>query len=289
MLEIGAIVVAAAGGAVGWSMFKKSRAHTRWRAVLEEAAKKLDGRASPATMFDAPELRATVKDVLVTVKLQSIHDPKNGVAIAEAKLPDAAERLRIYVGWDVKKVPPGLEHVPEVEYPRASGLDGKLLVRASDRSIADRFTDAAVIDLVDIRREALAKAIEVIARGGYIHVIAHGLSESAFMVERMVGVTANLVRLVASTLPGAAVADASRVADAEKIADTGRVADASKVADASRVADETRCTLCVERRNAGEQWVQCARCRAPYHAACFTQATGCVAEGCSETRAEPMS
>src|SRR5207248_8246125 len=143
--------------------------------------------ASPGTIFDAPELRLSVGGIDVLLKLRGIENPERGVAIVEAPLPSspnaASDMLRLYVGWDVSSVPRGLEHIPEIPFPRV-GLDGRLVVRASDAAIASRFVERATPGLLDIRREARARAMEVLCRGGTLQLAVHGIRDSASGLER---------------------------------------------------------------------------------------------------------
>src|SRR5215475_429357 len=106
MLEIGALAVLVAGASYGYSLYQKSRAHQRFKVVFEEVARRLGGRASPGTIFDAPELRLAVGGVDVTLKLRGIENPERGVAIIEVPLAGqgANEMFRLYVGWDVSSV-----------------------------------------------------------------------------------------------------------------------------------------------------------------------------------------
>lgn len=274
MIEIVAFAAAGVAGAWAFLLMKRSRAHNRWKGLLEEAATKLGGRASPATMFDAPELRATLEDVTVTLKLRDIHKPESGVASAEARLAGLDERLRIYLGWDVAAAPPGLEHVPELDYGGAAFVEGKVVLRGSDAVIAKRFVELAAIDLVDLRREANARALEVICRGGYLDLRAHGMTESPHMVERLAIVSARLVRLALEAATGRKL---------------GPGASPSPAAPSPAApAGDARCPLCMGAQKAGETWVACSRCGSPYHQNCWQQATGCLVEGCDETKSRPL-
>lgn len=270
MLEILAVAAGAAalgGGGLTWSLVRRGRAHARWKAVLDQVAGELGGRASPGSMFDAPELRAEVDGITVTLKLRNIHkSAAKGSALAESKLPERAGSVRLFFGWDVAAAPPGLEHVPDVESLRTGRVEGAVIAKADDAAVAERFMERAMIDLIDVRREANAHALEVISRGGYLTLSLHGIQETAHMLERIVIVSARLAEMMGQIASGT-------------LLEAGESA-------APEATSSAVCTVCEAAYSAGEHWVACARCAAPYHRACFEQATACLLD--QETRTRPL-
>jgi hypothetical protein len=282
MLEIGALAVLVAGASYGYSLYLKGRAHTRFKVAFEEVARKLGGRTSPGTIFDAPELRLTIGKSQVLLRLRGIEHPDRGVAIVEVPLESSAisDHLRLYIGWDVASVPRGLEHIPEIPFPRV-GLEGRLVVRASDAPLATRFVERTVADLAEMKKDARARAIEVLIRGGSLQLAVHGVRDSSAMLERIV---------IASLRIQMLLGDAPEVEDARPKPRREPLKEASAPA-ADRIeapevnAPPVPCALCTDLKKPGEAWVRCGRCRAPYHHKCFLQATGCIEKDCHETRA----
>lgn len=270
MLEVLAVAAGAAalgGGGLTWSLIRRGRAHARWKAVLDQVADQLGGRASPGSMFDAPELRAELDGITVTLKLKDIHkSAAKGAALAESRLPERAGSVRLFFGWEVEAAPAGLEHVPDVESLRTGRVEGSVIAKADDASIAERFMDRAMIDLLDVRREAGAHALEVVCRGGYLTLTLHGIQETPHMLERIVIVSTRLAKLM------------------DEVA--GRETLPAGPSQGGAPMSSPICTVCETAGRVGEAWVACAECGAPYHAACFDQATACVFD--QETRARPI-
>jgi hypothetical protein len=263
MLEILAAAALLGGGGWFYLLVKRGRAHARWKSVLDQVAKELGGRASPGSMFDAPQLRAELEGLTVTLRLSNIHKTAaSGIARAESKLPDNAGAARLYFGWDVAAAPTDLAHVPDV--PATARTDGEVIAKADDAALASRFMDRAMIDLIDVRREANAHGLEVICRGGYLTLVLHGIQETAHMLERIVIVSARLAQLVGAIASGTALPEGKR-----------------------EVSLDLVCALCDEKYD-GKPWVKCARCGSPYHRVCFEQAGACLVEGCGETASGPI-
>jgi hypothetical protein len=226
--------------------------------MLDSVAGEIGGRASPGSMFDAPELRAEIDGVTVTLKLSNIHkSAERGSAQAEAKLPEVAGAARLYFGWDVPSAPMGLEHVKDV--PGTVRAEGRVIAKADDAALAARFMDRAMIDLTDVRREAQAHGLEVICRGGYLSLHLRGIQETPHLLERMVVVSARLAQLMGVIASGTALPSGE-----------------------TKKAIDAICSVCDEKYD-GKPWVRCARCGAPYHRVCFDQAGACLVSGCGET------
>jgi len=248
--------------------------------VLSEAAARLGGRASPGTRFDRPQLRATVDGVSVTLSIKDAYrKSEKGTAVAEAPLADEARTLRLYFGWDVADIREEILQLSEIGVKSMRILGGKVIVRGDDAKLAAGFLEHAALDLAGIRREAKAHALEILARGGTFRIAVHGIQRSTWMIEHIVTATARLVRgleffagVPARELEGP---PPPRVSTPPFRDDGARFEAAS-------------CALCTENRSAHEGWVRCNRCHAPYHERYWVQATGCLAEGCAETRGAPM-
>jgi RING finger family protein len=285
MLEIGALAILVAGASYGYSLYQKGRAHARFKLSFEEIARKLGGRASPGTIFDAPELRLMFGDAEVLLRLRGIEHPDRGVAIAEVPLSAGAssDMLRLYVGWDVSSVPRGLEHIPEIPFPRV-GLDGRLIVRTNDAAIASQFIERAVPDLSEVRREARARALEILCRGGSLQVAVHGIRDSAIMLERIVFAALRMRELVQAIRKNEAPARHDPAPERPRSPPPPSAPEQASPPP-EPPAPAVACTLCAESKKKDEAWVACSRCRAPYHRRCWAQATGCIEKDCPETRA----
>lgn len=266
MIEWALLGAAALGaGGVAVRAIQKSRARSRWTKVLEDAAQLVNGRAS--TGGADPEFRAEVDGTTVTLKLLGIYgSERDGRVVAIAALPDSSNTQRFYFGWDVLAAPREVEHVTEVPYPPVQRVDGDVKVRADDAAMANRFMKDAIVDLIDVRREADAHALEVIVRGGYLELRLHGLTTSPRLLERAVRVSGRLGTIVASSAQGTALP--------------------APKADDETKAEPSICALCDEGPKANDPWRRCRGCGAIYHAACFAQAGACLS--CGATNADPL-
>jgi hypothetical protein len=305
-MEPFAIAALALGGY--WVLRKNQRADRReaWTQVLAEAAERLGGRSSPGSAGDAPSLRATVDQITVTVTIQGHKKPDaEAVAIVEARMAEDFGDRRVYFGWATGPVRPELAHIPEIPFPHAFGLSGPVSVRSDDATLANDFVKHAVKDIADVRQEASASAIEILARGGSFRMAVHGLDRSAWLLERLVTATTRLVRGLeyfggvrreAVALDGPSVPTrpappaSSPVPDASTEGGIVRAEAPHSPArpTAKPMAREERCGLCQERPSGEARWVRCNRCGTPYHEICWIQATGCLESGCEETRATPL-
>lgn len=250
MFELLILLTFLGAGGVVWAVVKKRAPVSPWKTLVAEAAPQLGGRASAGAALDAPELRVELDGVTVTMKL-GIRDQ----AIATAKLEDGTERLRIFIGWDVKEIPEGLSHFPEIALPVSYTFAGELTTRANERELAERFLERAARELIDLRSGTGARALAVTVRGGHIEVALTGMSQSTGAIEVFAKTT---------------VALRHRLNTAER--------------SLPALPAERRCTACMDR--GGDDWVACAKCKANYHRLCFTKA-GCAVPGCGETLSEP--
>lgn len=285
----------AAVGLIGYGVYrytKRGKAHEQWRAVLDEAAERLGAQASAGSRFDAPQLRATVAGVRVTVTVKEAYDSADkGVVVCEARLANGLEKVRLYFGWDIGKVKTEVEHIKPVNVPHAFGLTGQLNLRADDPDLGRDFFEHALNDVADVRREASAHGMEILVRGGTLRMAVHGIEQSAWLIERSVTATARLLRGV-EYYCGASDSKPARGPNrpASQRTTGGNVErtmgpDDGTTEGAAHGTPE--CTLCSEHRKPDQSWIRCARCESPYHRDCWVQATGCLAEGCAETRATP--
>ncbi|MCK6548140.1 hypothetical protein L6R52_19975 [Myxococcota bacterium] len=263
------VAVAVAGGAWAWALSRRAKAHGRWKLVLGEVATKLGGRASPGSMFDAPELRAELEGTTVTLKLQDVHLGPKGVARADANIGGVDERLRMYVGWDAPATPEGLAHFPEVIAARGVIVEGKLDVRGSDAEVTRRFAELAAAELVELRALTGGRALEVIVRGGYLELRALGAEASAAMVEHLARSAARLVLMI-------------------RVAASKDALPAGKVPLALGAGARVTCELCTDYKRDGEAWIRCETCGAPYHFKCWAQSGACVVAGCGGLVSKPF-
>lgn len=273
-------VVIGVGAALGAGILaravrgKKSRGD--WAERLEEVAARVGGR--PSVGAEHPELRAEVDGTTVTLRLVDVAAGARGRVEAQASLPDPDNTARLYLGWDTSAPPAGLEHVPEVAPDGPSRLEGHLVLRADDPTLAHRALAAARLDLVDIRKEANARALELTARGGYLTLVVHGLEPTTSLLERSLKVVARLARVVDEASRGTALPAPEAHADGDP---------EEPAAGPTPVPPDARCELCDSGERAGIGWVRCGSCGAPYHEDCWAQATACLAVGCHGTRADP--
>jgi hypothetical protein len=262
------LLLVAAGSAAAYVLANRGKNNAEWRPVLEEAARSLEGRTSFGGMFDEPELRAEQDGRTVTVRLKNLQrPPAHRIAVADLVLDPGAPSARIYLGWGVTRLPPDLHYIPEVGSEGWSEMQGNLQIRADDVELARSFVDAAARDLVDLRRSMRATAIEVLVRSGTLKLAVHGPTPSAPAVRELVGLSLALARLLAGQKSSAETAPTAPMTPA---------------------AATPRCALCGSEAKLGDEWLACKRCRSPYHRACWITATGCVTEGCAETRADPI-
>lgn len=262
-----ALLGAAALGAGGYAVrvIRRGRVHGRWSKILDDVAKSLGARPSAGSRFDAPQLRTEIEGTTVTIVVKDIHrGVRDRRAVATATLPDNANTVRFYFGWDVRAIPIAVEHVNEVPYPPIQRVDGDVKIRADDAAMATRFMRDAIIDLIDVREAASAHALEVIAKGGYLELVLHGVVEQPAVLVRAARVCQRLASVVDSMSRGTTLPTVTE--------------------DAPKVAADATCALCELSRAEGEAWVACAGCAAPYHAACFEQATSCVRCGHTAAR-----
>lgn len=277
MLELAAVIALAFGGGLAFTTFRRARRHGAWKRHLAEVSTRLGARSSAGTMFDQPELRAEVAGRTITLRLlEGYGSAGAGRAEAEAPLPETLTAVRLYLGWGVERAPAGLEHVPPVPHGPKAGLEGPLTLLAEDGALASRILEGGALDLIDVRREARARVVELTVRGGYLKLAVTGLVPSPHVLERLVRATGRLAELLEIAARGTQLP-------------AGNTPPEPRPAPAPLAAAELRCALCVERPRAGERWVRCARCAAPYHQTCFTQATACIEGGCGETRSAPLA
>ena len=181
----------AAGGARWLRARRSNRTHRAlWPPLLTAVAARYAGRASSAG--DSPGLRGTVDGTTVTLTLYDTQQPPDRVrAEAEVALPDTNNIFRLHVGWDIIAAPQDLDHVPPVDAGFV-GLDGDVAVRADHPAVALRFLAATALDLIDVRRESLARALEVRVRGGYLQLTLHGMDAHEAAIDRVLKVAASL-------------------------------------------------------------------------------------------------
>lgn len=184
LLAGGAVAALSVGIAVAHRI-KKGAALARWRMLLDEVAGTMGGRVSAPGPHEAPQLRAEVAGRTVTLTLARFAaDPARIRAEAQVALPDRDDLMRLYVGWDAVDPPPDFAHVPTRIVTVPPGLDGRIQVHADEATVAERFVDRCAADLLDVRRETEARALEVRIRGGYLTLITHGTRPTAPMLER---------------------------------------------------------------------------------------------------------
>jgi hypothetical protein len=256
------LIVLAVAAAGAW-MFTSARRRARalparaggadWRPAIEAAARSLGGR--PALAGADAELRAEHEGLTVTVKVRGTD------VSAEASLHAGAKPLRIYLGAGGAAPPSDFAHVPEAELPPAFALEPPVVLRSDDAPRAVAFAEAGAMDLVRVQREAGARSVDVLARGGSIRVGVYGARPAPEAIEALVQTATRL---------------AGRLGGDEALP---RGAASTKQLPAKIPAVES-CALCGGARRPGVEWVVCARCGSPHHAECWNTATGCSKAGC---------
>jgi hypothetical protein len=234
------ILVLALGGA-GFVALSRGSGTSKWKALLEEAAKRLGGRASP------PELRALVDGLTINTKIAA-----GERAVASTKLEEGTERLRIFVGWDVPAIPEGLAHFPEITLPVAYTFAGAMTTRANEREIADRFLERAARELIELRASTHASTLAVTVRGGHLEIALTGIERTAEAIETLTRTTAAL---------------AKRLRFEER--------------SAPALPAERRCVACMDTGGDEAEWTACGKCGAWYHRACYAKGGGCIVPGCA--------
>lgn len=198
MIEWIAIGALAAGGAgyLGYRGLKRGKERGRWAEILADVAPLVNGRVSMGGGGDAPSLRATVDGQDLTLTLFEVQEGEAARARAELKIPGEHPRLRLCLAWDVLDPPAAMAHVPVWAEAPTHRLDGQAELRAEDTELATRFMEAALIDLIDLRAEALASGLLLTARGGYLTVELNGVQQTAALVERIVKVVPRLAEKI---------------------------------------------------------------------------------------------
>jgi hypothetical protein len=233
------------GGGVGVYLLGRGR-QQRQLPALTEASQRIAGRLSAGSAD--PELRAELDGRTVTLKLSDA----GRQAAATTALPDLANTVRFYFGWDAPKVPAGLEHVKSVEPPNATLVAGQTTMRADDPALSARFLEATTVALTDLYQTASAKGLEVLSRGGYLTLTVHGANFSADALTATMATAAQL----------AAVLD--RLVKSPNLLPAG-----SKVA----------CAICTDFKKDGEAWVRCEKCQGAHHLDCWRRVGTCGACG----------
>ncbi len=191
MLTWALIGLGLAAGGVGWAWTRSSRprmSSVDWPALLSQVAAEYGGRAVTAHPIG---LRATVDGLSVTLSLFDVErGPVRTRAEVDVPLPNA-KPLRLHLAWDTLAPAKGFDHVPVIDLPIRE-LVGAVTVRADDEAAAASFVADVAWDLVDVRREALAEAVEVTVRGGYLQLTVHGMQADEITIDRVVRVAARL-------------------------------------------------------------------------------------------------
>lgn len=238
-------LLAVAGLGIGVALSRRGRAVGQLPA-LTEASAQIAGRLSAGGA--EPELRAELEGRTVTLKVRD----GGRVGAATTNLPDLANTVRFYFGWDAPSVPAGLDHVKAVEPPNAAIIPGRTTMRADDPGLSARFLEATATLLLELYQGANARGLEVLSRGGYLTLTVHGQGLSAE------GITTTM--RTASTL--AAILD--------------RLV---KTPNALPAGAKVACALCTDFKKDGEVWVRCEKCQGAHHQDCWRRSGSCGACG----------
>ncbi|MBK8013280.1 MAG: hypothetical protein IPK13_18240 [Deltaproteobacteria bacterium] len=281
---------------------QRHRAQHRWHRLLSEvsaarAQSSGEHALKPTTSGSIPELRGRTLDVVVTTRITELGDgPNEARATSTAALEGEGRMVRFYCAWD-HEASADFAHVPRILVP-SGRFDGDMQVFAEDREFAERFVARAAIDLIDVRREACARGLELALRGGHLTLTVHGTLETQFVLERLQIVTARLCKLARQCLDEVGVGGrvGGTVGGGVKV--EGEVAVDLEPHPTPAVGPPTDaiCSLCRRpspQKNAlsdpDHLWVTCRACGAPYHARCHHQAAGCVRPGCDEVLTAPLT
>lgn len=229
MLAVGAVPFV-------YSMVRRSRATAEWRAVLERVASALGGQVGNG---EDPVLRAVLDDVQVVVRVRGLPNASRTILSADAILPATAPSARLYVGWGVQAPPAELAHIPEVHTELRRLLDRRVYVRGDWASLAEQFAREQADALTELQRAVPARAIEILYRGGHVHLAVHGSPPESSAVIALVRETA---RLRHATTSSSARDSAFREAPPAGTAPTAPTARASPLATDTRptTAADTR-------------------------------------------------
>jgi|JI10StandDraft_1071094.scaffolds.fasta_scaffold123847_3 hypothetical protein len=178
---------------VVWSMTQKARGEAAWRAAMLEATRALGGGGVTSTP-DGPRFTATRDGATVALRVRDVRHAARSIVTADVVLPAQAPSARLYLGWGVTAPPAELAHIPELETAARGGFKGRVYVRSDAPAVAERFVEAQAAALVDLRHRAGARALEVLVRGGRLHLALHGPPRAAATVLAMVEQAAALRR-----------------------------------------------------------------------------------------------
>lgn len=178
---------------VVWSMTQKARGEAAWRAAMEAATRAL-GAGEVSATADGPRLRATLDGASVALAVRDVRAAARSIATADVVLPADAPTARLYVGWGVTAPPAELAHIPEVDTVARRGFVGRVYVRSDDAAVAERFVETQARALVELRRVGRARALEVLVRGGRLHLALHGPACTPDVVRALVAEAASLRR-----------------------------------------------------------------------------------------------
>ena len=263
MLEWIALSALELGGAgVAVLASRRSRSRDRWRDEFEAAARTLHGRPSLGSASDAPQLRAEIDGRAVTLRASVDGKAANERTIAaEIALADAGANLRFVLEAGACEPLGGFEHIPAVEF--VSRDHAKATLRADDEPLARRCIDDAAVDFFDAEREAAARGLRLVIRGGHLTLSLFRARAEARAIVRIARVAVRV----------AGIAERPHTTAAPRSSETGIV------------GGTLTCGSCGAPSEANDvAWLRCARCGTTYHAACFRNATGCVRDSCDETR-----
>lgn len=201
MLTWALIGLGLAAGGAGWAWTSARRpreASPDWPPLLARVAAKYGGRAVTARPIG---LRGTVDGLTLTLSLFDVErGPQRTRAVVDVPVPDASS-MRLHLAWDTLVPARGFDHVPVIDLPIRE-LVGAVTIRADDEDAASSFIAGVAWDLVDVRREALAEAVEVTVRGGYLQLTLHGMQADELTIDRVARVAARLAHR-AQRKPGA--------------------------------------------------------------------------------------
>ncbi|MCB9655894.1 MAG: hypothetical protein H6729_17345 [Deltaproteobacteria bacterium] len=175
---------------------EKRRAEHRWDHLLSEvAAAREASQGAGALKFSRAgsvlELRGDTLGVMVTTRVTELSDgPHEARVTSTAPIEGEGRMVRFYLAWN-HAASAEFAHVPKIPVPHGQ-FDGDVQVFAEDRGFAERFVKSAAIDLIDLRREACARGLELAIRGGHLTLTTHGALETRFMIEQLQIVTAHL-------------------------------------------------------------------------------------------------
>ncbi len=133
-----------------------------WWSRRPRRRRRLDDGTSPV----AREHRHRSPHATVTVRIEEPEAARTTIEASSDRIP-ALDDDRIYVAWDVERTSATTEHWTRLDF-RPRGAPGTFEVRTeSDAARVEAWLQAIVVSLIDARRTADARSLQLTVAAGY--------------------------------------------------------------------------------------------------------------------------